>query len=247
MKDPGSVNLSSRESESMQRAADGSLLRLRQDRSRIEDQSFNHSGRYSQLIVRDGNQDHSLVAGWELQLNRRLDARTLLDNGVSRLADFGDDVQAATRPGTRLWDVLQALFPCGSITGAPKIRTMEIIRELEAEPRGLYTGAIGWFGPGAAMHCNIAIRTLVHRQGRVRGNAGGGHGDSAAAFVLSLWMCGAGKAERSAEDRRVMGAGGMRAGGARWREVRCARGMHVVGAPGERCEQCYPSSETGAA
>ncbi len=93
----GSLNLSSRESESMQRAADGSLLRLRQDRSRIEDQSFNHSGRYSQLIVRDGNQDHSLVAGWELQLNRRLDARTLLDNGVSRLADFGDDVQAATR------------------------------------------------------------------------------------------------------------------------------------------------------
>lgn len=93
----GSLNLSSRESESMQRAADGSLLRLRQDRSRIEDQSLNHSGRYSQLIVRDGNQDHSLVAGWELQLNRRLDERTLLDNGVSRLADFGDDVQAATR------------------------------------------------------------------------------------------------------------------------------------------------------
>jgi iron complex outermembrane receptor protein len=93
----GSVNLSSRESEAMQRAADGSLLRLRQDRSRIEDQSFNHGGRYSQLIVRNGNQDHSLVAGWELQLNRRLDQRTLLDNGVSRLADFGDDVQAATR------------------------------------------------------------------------------------------------------------------------------------------------------
>ncbi|MFZ9495114.1 MAG: TonB-dependent receptor plug domain-containing protein [Burkholderiaceae bacterium] len=92
-----SLNLSSRESESMQRAADGSLLRIRQDRSRIEDQSLTQAGRYSQLILRQGNQDHSLVAGWELQFNRRLDERTLLDNGVSRLADFGDDVQAATR------------------------------------------------------------------------------------------------------------------------------------------------------
>ncbi len=92
-----SLNLSARESEAVQRSADGGLLRVRQDRSRIEDQSLNLGGRYSQLIVRNGNQDHSLVAGWELQLNRRLDARTLLDNGVSRLADFGDDVQAATR------------------------------------------------------------------------------------------------------------------------------------------------------
>jgi len=92
-----SVNLSARESESMQRGADGGLLRLRQDRSRIEDQSLNLGGRYSQLIARQGNQDHSVVAGWEVQLNRRLDERTLLDNGVSRLADFGDDVQAATR------------------------------------------------------------------------------------------------------------------------------------------------------
>ena len=92
-----SLNLSARESESMQRNADGSLLRLRQDRSRIEDSSLNHSGRYSQLLLREGNQDHSLVAGWELQLNRRVDERTLLDNGVSRLADFGDEVQAATR------------------------------------------------------------------------------------------------------------------------------------------------------
>ena len=92
-----SLNLSSRESEAMQRAQDGSLLRLRQDTSRIQDQSLTQGGRYSQLIVRDGNQDHSLVAGWELQFNRRIDQRVLLDNGVSRLADFGDDVQAATR------------------------------------------------------------------------------------------------------------------------------------------------------
>jgi iron complex outermembrane receptor protein len=109
-----SLNLSSRESESQQRGADGALLRLRQDRSRIEDQSYTQGGRYSQLIVRDGNQDHSLVAGWELQLNRRLDARTLLDNGVSRLAEFGDDVQAATR---RLAVFVQDEWEIGKVWG----------------------------------------------------------------------------------------------------------------------------------
>ncbi len=109
-----SLNLSERESESMQRSADGGLLRLRQDHSRIEDQSLNLGGRYSQLIVRQGNQDHSLVAGWEVQLNRRLDARTLLDNGVSRLADFGDDVQAATR---RLAVYVQDEWEIGKVWG----------------------------------------------------------------------------------------------------------------------------------
>ena len=53
------------------------------------------------------------------------------------------------------------LFPCGSITGAPKVRAIEIIRELETEPRGIYTGAIGMFAPGGDAHFNVAIRTLV--------------------------------------------------------------------------------------
>ena len=55
--------------------------------------------------------------------------------------------------------LLRELFPCGSITGAPKIRTMEIIRELEAEPRGLYTGAIGVIEPNGDACFNVAIRT----------------------------------------------------------------------------------------
>ena len=54
---------------------------------------------------------------------------------------------------------LQALFPCGSITGAPKLRTMEIIAELESAPRGVYTGAIGWIGPGRRASFSVAIRT----------------------------------------------------------------------------------------
>ncbi|WP_228534840.1 aminodeoxychorismate synthase component I [Noviherbaspirillum malthae] len=76
-------------------------------------------------------------------------------------------VQAELRPGTRLMEVFDAIYPCGSITGAPKRRTMQIIRELEAEPRGLYTGAIGWFdtcAPDQDMgdFClSVPIRTLV--------------------------------------------------------------------------------------
>lgn len=66
--------------------------------------------------------------------------------------------------------VLRALHPCGSITGAPKIRAMEIIAELEQHPRGLYTGSLGWIGPGArSAHFSVAIRTLeiVGRKARL--------------------------------------------------------------------------------
>jgi para-aminobenzoate synthetase / 4-amino-4-deoxychorismate lyase len=57
--------------------------------------------------------------------------------------------------------VLSQLFPCGSVTGAPKVRTMEIIEDLEREPRGIYTGAIGFARPNRAMCFNVAIRTLA--------------------------------------------------------------------------------------
>lgn len=83
-------------------------------------------------------------------------------------------VTATLRPGVSAIELLRATFPGGSITGCPKQRCLEILESLEVARRGIYTGAIGWFGPGDAMHCNIAIRTLVHRAGRLRGNAGGG-------------------------------------------------------------------------
>ena len=63
-------------------------------------------------------------------------------------------------PGVSLDDILLALFPCGSITGAPKIRAMQIIAELENAPRGLYTGAFGWVAPDGDGRLNGAIRTL---------------------------------------------------------------------------------------
>jgi para-aminobenzoate synthetase/4-amino-4-deoxychorismate lyase len=58
-------------------------------------------------------------------------------------------------------EMFKALFPCGSVTGAPKIRTMEIIRELEAEDRGVYTGAIGYISPDGEAVFNVPIRTVV--------------------------------------------------------------------------------------
>ena len=70
-------------------------------------------------------------------------------------------VSAALRDGTTAADLLPAIFPCGSVTGAPKIRAMEIIRECEPEPRGVYCGAIGCFSPGGIADFNVAIRTLT--------------------------------------------------------------------------------------
>lgn len=60
-----------------------------------------------------------------------------------------------------LSDILAATFPCASITGAPKVRTMRIIHDLEREPRGVYTGAIGYIAPGRRARFNVAIRTAV--------------------------------------------------------------------------------------
>ena len=67
---------------------------------------------------------------------------------------------SADVPDASLSDIFRALFPCGSITGAPKIRAMARISELESEPRGLYTGALGWVAPGGDCRFNVAIRTL---------------------------------------------------------------------------------------
>ena len=81
---------------------------------------------------------------------------------------------AAEVGGAGFPDIFRALFPCGSITGAPKIRAMEIIRELEAGPRGLYTGSLGWLAPNGDFRLNVAIRTLVLREGRGRLGIGAG-------------------------------------------------------------------------
>jgi len=111
----------------------------------------------------------------------------LIRNDLSRIAELGSvevsdlfkvetyptlhtmvsTVTARKRKDAGVADILRALFPCGSVTGAPKIRAMEILRELETSPRGVYCGAIGHFAPDGSARFNVAIRTLT-----IRGNQG---------------------------------------------------------------------------
>lgn len=123
----------------------------------------------------------------------------LLRNDVSRIAEpfsvqvprlfhaeplptvwqMTSDVQARTRPGTGLADVFAALFPCGSITGAPKRQAMRLIHELESGPRGVYCGAVGVVRPGTTagrVHAtfNVPIRTVVARGTELRCGIGSG-------------------------------------------------------------------------
>lgn len=83
-------------------------------------------------------------------------------------------IEGALKPGLGALDLLRGCFPGGSITGAPKIRSMEIIEELEPHRRGVYCGSIGYVGFDGSMDSNIAIRTLIHSGDRIRFWAGGG-------------------------------------------------------------------------
>jgi para-aminobenzoate synthetase component I len=83
-------------------------------------------------------------------------------------------IEGDLKPGMGWPELLRAAFPGGSVTGAPKIRAMQIIRELEPTPRGVYCGSIGWIGLDGAMSLNIAIRTIVQRGDMVHLYAGGG-------------------------------------------------------------------------
>ena len=83
-------------------------------------------------------------------------------------------IETQLLPNSRLGDVFQALFPCGSITGAPKIATMEIIKKVEKQPRGVYCGAIGILMPQGPSIFNVAIRTLQMEGTKAIYGVGGG-------------------------------------------------------------------------
>lgn len=129
----------------------------------------------------------------------------LLRNDLGRIAEPGSvavdrlfDIEAyptvwqmvseisASAAGRTFGEVLAALFPCGSITGAPKIRAMQIIGELEAAPRGLYTGALGWLAPDGDFRLNVAIRTLELAADRA-GRLGIGSGIVADSDAAAEW------------------------------------------------------------
>ena len=83
-------------------------------------------------------------------------------------------VSGKVRTGVTMEELFRALFPCGSVTGAPKIRTMQIIRELESGPRGIYCGSIGYIAPHDEMAFNVAIRTVTVHSGRASMGVGSG-------------------------------------------------------------------------
>jgi para-aminobenzoate synthetase / 4-amino-4-deoxychorismate lyase len=117
----------------------------------------------------------------------------LLRNDLGRIAEIGSvavrdlfavetyptlhqmvsTVSARLVPGTDIAGLVRALFPCGSVTGAPKIHAMEIIAEMEESPRGVYCGAIGHFAPDGSARFNVAIRTLTIAGGRGELGIGG--------------------------------------------------------------------------
>ncbi len=144
----------------------------------------------------DGAEDAVLAAALVASAKERAENVMIVDlirNDLGRLASPGSVVVerlcavetyptvfqmvsdvAADVPGAEFADIFRALFPCGSITGAPKIRAMQIIRELELAPRGLYTGALGWLAPDGDFRLNVAIRTLILQEGRGRLGIGAG-------------------------------------------------------------------------
>lgn len=90
------------------------------------------------------------------------------------LCQMTSTVTASVDPGIPVYDLFRSVHPSGSVTGTPKIRAMEIIREIEKEERRIYTGAIGYITPQRDMFFNVPIRTLLWRDARCEMGVGGG-------------------------------------------------------------------------
>jgi anthranilate synthase component 1 len=92
----------------------------------------------------------------------------------SHVMHIVSNVEGRLKPGLSALDVLRASFPAGTVSGAPKVRAMEIIDELEPSKRGIYAGAVGYLGFNGDMDLAIAIRTAVVKDGTLFVQAGAG-------------------------------------------------------------------------
>ena len=145
----------------------------------------------------DAAEDRSLATRLHGDAKNRAENLMIVDlirNDLSRMARIGSvlveglfsietyetlhqmvsTVKADVDPAIPLLDVFRAMFPCGSITGAPKIRAMEVIRELEDHARGIYTGAVGYISPERNLVFSVPIRTAELRQGEASFGIGSG-------------------------------------------------------------------------
>jgi para-aminobenzoate synthetase component I len=162
---------------------------------------------------RDEAEDRAIIAelqGAEKDRAENLMIVDLLRNDLSRLSRVGSvrvpelfavetystvhqmtsTVEGQLEGRASLSGLVAALFPCGSVTGAPKIRAMEIIREVERSPRGVYCGAVGWMSPNGDADFSVAIRTLSVSGSEIVMNVGGGltHGSTAQGeWEEALW------------------------------------------------------------
>ena len=147
---------------------------------------------------RNAEEDAVIVEAMKADEKTQAENRMIVDllrNDISRITEVGtlsvpklfevetyptlhqmvSHVRARLLPDTTLTDIFAALFPCGSITGAPKMWTMEILHRIEQTPRGAYCGSIGYVAPTGEMLFNVAIRTItLFDHGKATFNVGGG-------------------------------------------------------------------------
>lgn len=147
---------------------------------------------------RSAAEDAEIIAAMKADPKSQAENRMIVDllrNDISRISEVGtldvpklfevetyptvhqmvSHVRARLREDVTLSAIFAALFPCGSITGAPKMRAMEIVHDLETGPRDAYCGAIGFIAPSGEMRFNVAIRTIsLFENGRAVFNVGGG-------------------------------------------------------------------------